>query len=374
MKVAVLGIKKLPAVAGADRVVERLLENASNDLHYTIYLVADGAPRLTCTRERHYVYVPAPRGKHLRAPVYFLLACAHLLLKGGRVNAIHVHNSDFGLFCPLLRLKHNARIVGTFHGDPYLRAKWGKPARLLLRLSEQVFVWSCDTLTSVSGEKTIPGRTLRHIPNGVDVAHHPRPTGHLPIDIEEGFVMFACGRLDRTKGLHHLLEAYRDVSTAKALLVIGDFTHDSSYTAEIQELAGRDSRVVLYPHLLPSEDLYRTLERSSVFVFPSEFEGMSMMLLEAISCRTLVVCSDIAPNIGVVGEGYPYLFRSQDTSALRSALEQALVDAADWDSTALVERVSSRFRWSLIAADYERLYGHEPRHLVASSSPGGDGS
>jgi glycosyltransferase involved in cell wall biosynthesis len=360
LRVAVLGIKSLPARGGADRVVERLLENDSGRHAYTVYLLRDGTPPLQCTPHRHYVYVPAVGGKHLRPFSYFFLCAMHYLVKG-RYDVAHVHNSDFGVFTPLLKRRRRVRVVGTFHGDPYERAKWGRVAQAFLRLSERMFVRSCDALTSVAVSKEVPGRVVTHIPNGVD-SRSGQP-GEAGFDYEGlglvrgGYVLFACGRLDATKGLHHLLAAYRELPQAR-LLVVGDFSHDRAYAERIDHEAANLPQAVLHKQLLPRETLMDVLSNAAVFVFPSEVEAMSMMLLEALACESLVVCSDIPENVAVVGEDYPFLFRSGDAASLRDVLGHALAPQPDdRDRLRRVhDRAAATFRWEEIAADYERLY------------------
>jgi glycosyltransferase involved in cell wall biosynthesis len=359
-RVAVLGIKGLPAFAGADRVVEQLLDRASPGTEYTVYLIRGSGRPLACTPTRRYVYVPAMKGKYLRAPSYFLLCCAHYLLRG-HYDIAHVHNSDFGIFCPLLKLKRRVRVVGTFHGDPAKREKWNWLAKTLLRASEAVFVRTCDTLTSVSAEKAVAGRAVHHIPNGADQSapiEQDEQSTYAELAVHDGeYVMFACGRLDRTKGLHHLLEAYREVRTDRRLLVVGDFSHDVKYSGAIEQAGSADPRVVFHRKLLGRSTLCEALRRCAVFVFPSEVEGMSMMLLEGITCAKVVVCSDIPANLAIVGANYPLRFASQDSAALRATLEHALdVSGGAWDSGRLRARVTSTFSWDKIAGSYERLY------------------
>jgi glycosyltransferase involved in cell wall biosynthesis len=287
----------------------------------------------------------------------------HYLVKG-RYDVAHVHNSDFGVFTPLLRLKRGVRVIGTFHGNPYERAKWGRLAQAFLRLSERMFVRSCDELTSVAASKEVPRRAVRHIPNGID-SSGARPDAsdfdYEGLGLEQGaYVLFACGRLDATKGLHHLLEAYRELPEAGRLLVVGDFSHDRTYAERMEREAAKTPQVVLYKGLLPRQTLMDVLSNAAVFVFPSEVEAMSMMLLEALACESLVVCSDIPENVAVVGEDYPFLFRSGDAASLRDVLGRALAPGADdRDRLRRVhERVAATFRWEEIAADYERLYGN----------------
>jgi len=363
-RIAVLGIKRLPASAGADRVVEQLLERLSPENHYTVYLLRDESPKLQCTADRHYVYMPTLKGKHLRAASYFLMCCVHYIVVG-HYDVVHVHNSDFGLFCPLLKLKRNIRVIGTFHGDPAKRDKWGRLAKLALTVSEAMFVRFCDALSSVSVEKQVPRQAVQYIPNGIEAPSLPAAGDtaqkgfRLPELglVEHDFIMFACGRLDRTKGLHHLLAAYRDCHRTEQLLVVGDFSHDAKYSKSIIAAATYDERVVLHKHLLNKPTLTSALRRCKVFVFPSEVEGMSMMLLEAIASGALVVSSDIPANLAVIGKDYPYTFCSGDPVGLRRALELALDGASGQHETQVLrERVASTFCWEKIARAYEKLY------------------
>lgn len=360
MRIAIFGVKTLPAFGGADRVVEHLLDYLPREHVCTVYLLRSGAPLLKSTANRRYVYVPALRAKHLGPFSYFLLCAVHFVFRGD-AQVAHVHNADFGLFCVLLKLKRRVRIVGTFHGDPYLREKWGPGAKAFLRLSEWFFTRTCDVLTSVSPLKVVPGRTLHYIPNGIEPVEQLEapafPSSRFGLT-EGSYVLFACGRLDRTKGLHHLLAAYRELPQAPPLLVIGDFSHDETYSASIADEAANDSRVILHTALLSRDVLLGVMRNAAVFVFPSEWEAMSMMLLEAIACRTVVVSSDIPANAAVLGEDYPFLFHSEDPASLGVVLGHVLADAAE--AQRIVEprfdRLAATFSWERAAADYDRLY------------------
>ncbi len=366
MKIAVLGIKALPAVAGADRVVEKLLENFSSDHDYWVYIRKDTPNAASCHDNLHFVHVPALRGKHLGSFSFFLMCCVHYLIKG-RYDLAHVHNSDFGLFVPLLRLKPRLPVLGTFHGDPFARDKWGTFARFYLRMSERLFVTFCHRLTSVSRFKDqVPGlwgrRRVEYIPNGVDSYWQDEEgsdfdyAGH---GLHRGsYALFACGRLDPTKGLHDVLAAYRLLDDAPDLLVVGDFSHDQGYSERIRLEASQDPRVRLHEGLLDRETLLDVVRGCQVFVFPSEVEAMSMMLLEAVSCRRPVVCSDIPENVEVVGEGHRGLYPVGDPAALARRLEADLghPDREEMASQ-LADEALRRFRWGSIAGRYEELYG-----------------
>lgn len=352
----------MPAFAGADRVAERLLESMPEH-DYVIYVVRGRGSSAPFASNRRYVQVPALKGKHTRAISYFLLCSLHFVVSA-RVDVAHVHNSDFGAFCLLLKLKPRTRIVGTFHGThagPNEREKWGWLARAFLRLSEWFFVHSCDALTSVTPLSLRGQRVVEYIPNGADLWKPPQVPCKLPREVASftrgTYIVFACGRLDGTKGLHHLLAAYREIPDKRRLLVIGNFAHDKSYSAVIEAEARLDSRVLLYRSLLERETLFHVIANSALFVFPSEFEAMSMMLLEAIACETLIVCSDIPENIAVVGDTYPLLFHSGDARDLANVMKRALDAPPDArEVRRLITRVQAKFSWSSVARQYDDLY------------------
>lgn len=381
MRIAVLGIKTRPASAGADRVVEKLLETFEGDPGhaFTVYLMdRPDVDRLPDVPGMRHVYVPYVGGKHLAAFSYFLRCAVHAVRHRSDYDLLHVHNSDFGLFCPVLRLA-GLPVLGTFHGDPYLRDKWGRFAKAFLRTSERFFVSACDHLTSVSRFKDrvrgiVGEKRTTYVPNGVDPYWNLPLTRSFDADAHEltngEYLLFACGRLDPTKGLHHLLEGYRGSNRPERLLVVGDFSHDAAYAARIRELAAADPRVVLHPELLDRERLLDCVRGARAFVFPSEVEAMSMMLLEVVSCKTPVVCSDIPENLAVVGEDYAYAYPTFDAAGLRERLESMLtlgVGARAGISEALFERCMREFAWPTIADGYRRAYAELARDAAASS-------
>ncbi len=379
MNVAILGIKTLPAVAGADRVVEKLLENFSGENDYWIYLRKDTSSKTVCHDNLHFIHVPALSGKHLGSFSYFFLCCVHYLLKG-RYDLAHVHNSDFGFFVPLLRLKFRVPILGTFHGDPYTRQKWGRFAKFYLRLSERFFVQFCHRLSSVSRFKgRVNGlwssKQVDYIPNGVDPyfqESHPESLDLADMALMPGaYVLFACGRLDSTKGLHHLLSAWESVDTPLKLCVVGDFTHDAAYSARVDARIAADASIVAQRRLLGREALLELVRNCKLFVFPSEYEAMSMMLLEAISCKRPVLCSDIPANRELLVPDYPYLHRTKDSDSLAERLQAALTDTRleDWSSR-LYERCMHEYAWDSIASAYESLYASLKGEPLSESSVG----
>jgi glycosyltransferase involved in cell wall biosynthesis len=369
MKIAILGIKTYPAIAGADRVVEKLIENLENSNEFYIYLSSvDNKRRLSNKDNLHFIYLPTIPSKYLKAFVFFSLSTIHFLFKG-KYDIAHIHNSDFGIFNFFIWLKRKTKIIATFHGNPYLRDKWGIIAKTYLKISEKFFIIFSDILTTVSESKIdeIPSsykHKIIYIPNGIDNLEDFKFNDNFLDDNITKFnlapfkyIVFACGRLDPTKGLHIILDAYSRIKVDIPLLIIGDFNHHKKYSKSILDKIKNDNRIFVYNKLLPKESLFKIIKHSKFFIFPSLIEAMSMMLLEVISLKVPVICSDIKENISIVGPNYKYLFKSNNVQSLIEKINELLSDPdIDTITSSLYENVKEKFDWKKIAFQYQNLY------------------
>ena len=368
MKIAVLGSKSLPAFAGADRVAENIVQHlpADDGNRYHVYVVRtpaqprpfDPAPNV------RVIPIPALNGKHSKATTYFFLSALHCALVL-RPDLAHVHDSAFGPFAWILRvLRPRMPLLGTFHGNPYERAKWSRFAKAFLRFSESAFIRACRALTTVARAKVADVQARSHtpiefIPNGVD----PKPEIPKTLLAEKyglvpgRYLMFAAGRMDPTKGLHHLLDAYDQLRPDLPLLVVGGFEgHNQDYSEQLLARCRATEHLVLIPKLLAQPELFELVAGAKLFVFPSEIEAMSMMLLEVISCGVPVLASDIAENVEVTGADYPWLFRNADPTHLAEKLAEFLRAGPGPEIAALRERCGRDFNWTAIALRYLALY------------------
>ena len=368
MKIAVLGSKSLPAFAGADRVAENIVRHlpADDGNRCHVYVVRTPAqPRaFDYAPNVRVIPIPALAGKHSKATTYFFLSALHCALFL-RPDLVHAHDSAFGPFAWILRiLRPRMPVLGTFHGNPYERAKWSRFAKAFLRFSEAAFVRGCHALTTVARAKVaeVQARAktpIEFIPNGVEPDPAIARTGLAEKHglVPGQYLMFAAGRMDPTKGLHHLLDAVAALRLEVPLLVVGGFEgHNQDYSEKLLARCRANPRLVLIPRLLAQPELFELVAGAKLFVFPSEIEAMSMMLLEVISCGVPVLASDIAENVEVVGADYPWLYRNADAAHLAEKLAQFLRAGPGPEIAALRERCARDFNWTAIGARYLALY------------------
>jgi glycosyltransferase involved in cell wall biosynthesis len=187
-----------------------------------------------------------------------------------------------------------------------------------------------------------PERFVR-VTNGVDRRRFS-PEG-ARAELPESTVLFV-GRLDRQKRVDVLLRAFaelvRRVPEARlALAGEGPLEDELRSLARSLELDGRAT------FLGRRDDVPALLRSARAFVLPSEAEGTSNALLEALSVGTPVVASEIAANQELVrDERDALLVPAGDPAALARALERILEDRA------LAARLSASGR-ELVAREHD---------------------
>jgi glycosyltransferase involved in cell wall biosynthesis len=353
-----MGIKGLPSKGGAERVVEAIVGSLKDSLDISVY----------CSKAYsgdhqedniNLIKLPNLKGKHLSSFSLFLMSAFHALLSR-RFDFIHVHNTDAGFIIPLLRLRY--KIVGTCHGFPYKREKWGILARSFLRCSEALFFRLCNAVTCVSSSlsdelNSKHSRKTHYIPNGVETVQCEKDYALVEEYALKGqdYICFAAGRIDPTKGCHTLLKAFKGISRDIKLVVIGDFSHKKDYSQELHRMA--DDRVVFVPFVETKERLFGIIENSKIFVLPSTVEAMSMMLLEVTGLGVPTICSDIAENTSVLKDHGVY-FKVGDEKELTQKIEACLDRYEELleSSRQTKEWVAEQYRWQDIAEKYATVY------------------
>lgn len=362
MKIAYIGIKGLPAQAGADRVVEALARRLSARHDLTVYCSPYVVPPHATFAGVKLVRVPALRGKHAHAASLFLLSALYALWRRD-FDLVHLHNVEASFVLPLLKLKY--KVVATSHGQAYARDKWGKIAKSLMRMADWPYIRLADGVTSVS--KPLAEyytdrykRVVQYIPNGIgqedtklDV-EGARNLLHTHSAEPAGYILYAAGRIIPTKGAEILLQAYRSLVTDLRLFVVGDASQVPAYERMLHELA--DTRVVFVPPV-DKALLLGLAHLAHLFVFPSTVEAMSMMLLEAASTGVPIISSDIPDNVAVLPQ-QALFFRSGDVGELREKMEWALQHPDQMQELGTRARswVVENFQWDSIVNQYEQLY------------------
>jgi glycosyltransferase involved in cell wall biosynthesis len=105
------------------------------------------------------------------------------------------------------------------------------------------------------------------------------------------------------------------------------------------------------------ETLDELLTNAMLFVLPSDMEGMSLALLDAMGAGLCVVASDVPENREVVTDA-GYTFRRGDAADLADRLRFLIANPAVREAAgkAAKARVREHYLWPKIAGDIEQTY------------------
>jgi glycosyltransferase involved in cell wall biosynthesis len=255
---------------------------------------------------------------------------------------------------PLIDLRGDGRILGR-PGGVERRFRWLKaPFQILLglisaRVSDRVLAPSAATAAEIRRDYRVEDvGVVPNVTGGLAIAPVGDPEG------EPGYLLFV-GRLRIRKGVEVLLEALRELRRrfpGAVLRIAGNGEHRVALERKVEEL-GLGSAVIFLGTCDAAR--VRTLLRgAAALVVPSTYEGMPLVVLEAMEAGVPVVASRVSGIPEVVLESTGWLVPPEDPEALAGALAEVLAkpDEAKRRGEAGRRRVEENFRPAIAAASW----------------------
>ena len=366
MKIAMIGLRTIPSNYGG---IERHVENyatrlAARGKKVVVYSRSYCGPRTTYNNVEIQP-VPSLASKHLDTAMYTFFATVHAIFSG--VDIIHYHGIGPALFSFIPRIFQISTVV-TIHALDWQRAKWGRLASFALRIGEWLSCkMPCYTIV-VSRllknyiRKKYHAKTYM-IPNAVDlpVRSDSQSIGN-KFGLESQRYILFTGRLVPEKGLHYLIDAYRSLPQYPYKLVIaGGEGYSRSYSDELRSSAKGDSRI-RFIGFVEGETLNSLYSNALLFILPSDLEGLSISLVEAMSYGIPSLVSDIFPNMEAISDPElgctGFSFRKGDREDLTEKIKEVLENHEEREHMAARSRdlVATRLNWELNLQDLELIY------------------
>ena len=312
----------------------------------------------------HVVPVPTLDKKGLAALSSSFFATLRAIK--ARPDVIHYHAEGPCVPMRFARMR-GIRTVATIHGLDWQRAKWGRFASAYIKLGEKTAVRCADEMIVLS-EPTRDyfmrqyGRSTHFIPNGINLKElAPAQEITQRWGLTRGSYVLFLGRIVPEKGLDYLLDAWRQLSTDKTLVIAGGSSDSAEFHGEVRARVERASGVTMtgFVQGRALEELY---SNAYAYVLPSDVEGMPLSLLEAMSYGCPCITSDI-PECADVLAGSGLVFPRSSSDGLRDALASILADPAlaiDLGERAR-RRVQDMYDWDDIVERTLALYQGEGR-------------
>jgi glycosyltransferase involved in cell wall biosynthesis len=203
--------------------------------------------------------------------------------------------------------------------------------------------------------QTTYGTSTTYVPNGSVIRKRVAPSQIPEWGLEPDKYVLFLGRFSPEKNCHLLIEAYEKIDTPAKLVLAGGSSYTNAY---VDQLRTHQSEQVLFLDWVHGSALDELLTNAALFVLPSDLEGLSLALLDAMGAAVCVLTSDIAENREVIAST-GFTFQAGDANDLARMLRLLLSDAAartlaGRDAQA---RVRERYLWPRIAAEIGHSYG-----------------
>ena len=112
---------------------------------------------------------------------------------------------------------------------------------------------------------------------------------------EKELRLIFAGKISEKKGVKSLirsLDYLKDSGLIISLELAGGAGDEGEYQ-EIRELAEKCPFAVTFAGKITQQELAKKMNQSDVFVLPSFYEGLPLVIIEALACGTYVICTDL---------------------------------------------------------------------------------
>lgn len=395
MKIVVTGTRGIPNVMGG-------VETHCEELFPRIAAMGED---VTVIRRKSYVNdglkewkgvklvdIETPKKKSFEAIIHTYRAINMAKKLGADI--LHIHAIGPALLTPYAKML-GMKVVFTHHGPDYDRDKWGKAAKMVLKLGERMGCMFADDVIVISDvirnlikEKYGRTKNVHLIYNGVskpEICDYPEYFEEL--GIKKGRYILGMCRFVPEKNLHHLVEAFNIIKneelrikkegsvqvneelkikkqdSAQAdeelkgkdggdddikLVLAGDTDFEDDYSRGLKEMARKNG--VVLTGFVKGRKLHSLLTNCMCYCLPSSHEGLPIALLEAMSYGVKVIVSDIPANLEV---GLPQndYFHVGNVDELAKKLNDVMTHPVEH-----IEYDMTKYDWDKIAREVKEVY------------------
>lgn len=286
------------------------------------------------------------------------------LIRKNKPDVVHGHMFHANILARVARIFAPVpMLVSTAHSNN----EGGKIRMLAYRLTNflsDVFTnVSIDAVRTFEEKKAVSKGKILSVSNGIDVSYFKfSPDSRLSVRNELGLaekkVFIAIGRFHEPKDYPNLIDAFAKVVSRSEdchLLIVGDGELRSVIENQIAQL-GLQQKITL---LGLRKDIPQLLSTADIYVMSSAWEGLPLVIAEAMSVERVIVATDCGGTAQLIGEA-GYLVPPRNSSALAQGMCNALalseVEAAELGQKAR-QRIVEHFSLDAAVQKWLAIYG-----------------
>ncbi|WP_228485558.1 glycosyltransferase [Thermaerobacillus caldiproteolyticus] len=271
---------------------------------------------------------------------WLLKTLVHLLVKGRKYDVVHAHYVfPTGMLGLLYKKLWNVRLIVTAHGGDIDRManksrrirQWTKT---ILHEADHVIAVGQKLYEQIHEDFDVPKENISVINMGVNrniFRPIEKALARKQCGINEQMIpILYVGNVIRQKGLIELIEAFSKLKKENpnvCLYIIGAKKDTSFYHELLQKIEENNVQDVFIYDAMNQSEVAVWMSAAEVFVLPSHLEGFGLVALEAMSCHTPVVGSDVGGLSYLLRDGAGILIEPHNVQSLYEGIKRVINDA-----------------------------------------------
>lgn len=228
---------------------------------------------------------------------------------------------------------------------------------ITIRFAVQVFAVSRAVAKYVRHHYKMPAEKITVVYNGIDLnIFEPSVARQERKQKDAKLVIGAIGRLTEQKGFKDLIQAVSQTKASNYVVKIAGQGELEDSLRQLIKSLNLESRVELVG-LVDSNKFISSLD---IFVVPSRWEGLGLVVLEAGALARPIIASEVDGLKEIINPDNGYLFAAGDSLALARKIDEVIGDlqtsVMDSKIQKIRETVKNRFSLNKMIAEYSRWY------------------
>jgi glycosyltransferase involved in cell wall biosynthesis len=271
---------------------------------------------------------------------WLLKTVLHLIFKGRKYDVVHVHYVfPTGMLGLLYKKLWGTRLIVTAHGGDIDRmakknARIRRWTKTILEEADHVIAVGSKLYQNIHEDFQIPKEKISIINMGVNrnvFRPMEKSAARKKCNISaDSIPILYVGNIIKQKGLLELIEAFHLLKSEipnVSLYLIGAKKDAAFYNELVKLIHQRELQDVFIYDAMPQSDLAIWMSAAEVFVLPSHLEGFGLVALEAMSCHTPVVGSDVGGLSYLLADGAGILVEPHHPQSLYEGLKKVITDS-----------------------------------------------
>lgn len=275
----------------------------------------------------------------------------------GKPDRIHVHVAFPAAIAALdFKKLQDVPVVLTEHWSGYLPED-GSYQGFLMKYYTGRLVAACNAISVVSEQhqRAMEQHGLR---GNYLLLHNAVNTGIFQYSFQKSRkrkqLLHVSSLVEREKNISGLLQIIQQLPSDYSLLIIGDGPERNRHEALTVEL-GIESRVQFIGSA-NSNQIAAAMQESAAFVLPSHFEGMPVVISEALCCGLPVVAHDVGHVRKMISTEDGVVVEKYNTADFIRAVELC-GNLNEQQREAIAKRAHKIYSYSAVLHELNQLYG-----------------